>query len=186
MQTALEVSRGTPHVEAERAARLRLGATDVTSEAYRDQQGVPAIDTILQDIRYAARALRRDSRFSVMAMLTLTLGIGATTTIFSLVRGVLLDPLPFPESDRPPYTTVQTTVYRLEEKGVIRRVRKIGNAHIFEAGITRQEARGSLIDDLLRLFGGQSEYRDYVDPELRRRPSQAPARGPASAPRRST
>jgi predicted transcriptional regulator len=63
----------------------------------------------------------------------------------------------FPESDRPPYTTIQTTVYRLEEKGAVRRVRKIGNAHIFEALISRQEARGSLIDDLLRLFGGRTQ-----------------------------
>ena len=100
MQTALEVSRGRPPADAERAARLRLGATDVISQAYRDQQGVPAIDTIVQDLRYAVRTLRRDSRFSVMAILTLTLGIGATTTIFSLVRGVLLDPLPYPDSDR--------------------------------------------------------------------------------------
>jgi len=63
----------------------------------------------------------------------------------------------FPESDRPPYTTIQTTVYRLEEKGAVRRVRKIGNAHIFEALISRQEARGSLVDDLLRLFGGRTQ-----------------------------
>ena len=63
----------------------------------------------------------------------------------------------FPESGRPPYTTIQTTVYRLEEKGAVRRVRKIGNAHIFEALISRQEARGSLIDDLLKLFGGRTQ-----------------------------
>jgi predicted permease len=100
MQTALEVSRGSSPREAERAARLRLGATDAIREAYRDQQGVPAIDTVVQDVRHAARTLRRDSRFSLMAIMTLTLGIGATTTIFSLVRGVLLDPLPYPESDR--------------------------------------------------------------------------------------
>ena len=63
----------------------------------------------------------------------------------------------FPAVDRPPYTTIQTAVYRLEEKGAVRRVRKIGNAHIFEALISRQEARGSLIDDLLRLFGGRTQ-----------------------------
>jgi putative ABC transport system permease protein len=100
MQTALEVGRGTPPADAERAARLRLGATDVISEAYRDQQGVRGVDTILQDVRYAARALRRDSRFAVVGILTLTVGIGAVTTIFSLVRGVLLDPLPYPQPDR--------------------------------------------------------------------------------------
>ena len=63
----------------------------------------------------------------------------------------------FPKARRPPYTTIQTAVYRLEEKGAIRRVRKIGNAHIFEALISRPEARGTLIDDLLRLFGGRTQ-----------------------------
>src|SRR5271163_2130815 len=63
----------------------------------------------------------------------------------------------FPEPDRPPYTSIQTIVYRLEEKGAIRRVRKIGNAHIFEAAISRQQASGNLIDDLLALFGGRTQ-----------------------------
>ncbi len=60
----------------------------------------------------------------------------------------------FPKRGRPPYTSVQTTVYRLEEKGALHRIRKIGNAHIFEAAFTREEARGSFIDDLVALFGG--------------------------------
>lgn len=63
----------------------------------------------------------------------------------------------FPEPDRPAYTTIQTTVYRLEEKGALRRLRKIGNAHIFEAVLTRREGRGRLIDDLLGLFGGRPQ-----------------------------
>jgi len=63
----------------------------------------------------------------------------------------------FPAADRPAYTTIQTIVYRLEEKGAVRRVRKIGNAHIFEAVVSRQAARGRLIDDLLSLFGGRTQ-----------------------------
>ena len=63
----------------------------------------------------------------------------------------------FPAADRPAYTTIQTIVYRLEEKGAVRRVRKIGNAHIFEAVVSRQAARGRLIDDLLGLFGGRTQ-----------------------------
>ena len=59
-----------------------------------------------------------------------------------------------PETRRPAYTTVQTMVYRLEEKGALQRVRKIGNAHIFEPLITRTEAHHRLINDLLDLFGG--------------------------------
>jgi BlaI family transcriptional regulator, penicillinase repressor len=63
----------------------------------------------------------------------------------------------FPERIRPAYTTVQTTVYRMERKKVLRRVKKISNAHIFEATISRHAAQGRLIDDLLSLFGGRTQ-----------------------------
>lgn len=63
----------------------------------------------------------------------------------------------FPERGRPAYTTVQTTVYRMERKKVVRRARKISNAHIFEAAISRHAAQGRLIDDLLGLFGGRTQ-----------------------------
>lgn len=63
----------------------------------------------------------------------------------------------FPEKNRPAYTTVQTTIYRLEGKKAVRRVRKIGNAHIFEAVVSRDAAQGRLIDDLLGLFGGRTQ-----------------------------
>jgi BlaI family transcriptional regulator, penicillinase repressor len=63
----------------------------------------------------------------------------------------------FPEESRPAYTTVQTTVYRLEAKKAVRRVKKISNAHIFEAVITRNAAQGTLIDSLLGLFGGATQ-----------------------------
>jgi BlaI family transcriptional regulator, penicillinase repressor len=63
----------------------------------------------------------------------------------------------FPERARPAYTTVQTTVYRLEAKGSLRRVKKISNAHIFEAVISRNAAHRRLIDDLLGLFGGRTQ-----------------------------
>src|SRR5215469_14309120 len=63
----------------------------------------------------------------------------------------------FPERHRPAYTTIQTTVYRLEAKKAVRRARKIGNAHIFEAVISRDAARSRLIDELLNLFGGRSQ-----------------------------
>jgi predicted transcriptional regulator len=63
----------------------------------------------------------------------------------------------FPERERPAYTTVQTTVYRLEDKKAVRRVRKISNAHIFEAAVSRNAAQRRLIDDLLSLFGGRTQ-----------------------------
>jgi len=59
-----------------------------------------------------------------------------------------------PEAERPEYTTVQTIIYRLEEKGAVERVKKIGNAHIFRALVNRKSAVGSLIDELLGAFGG--------------------------------
>jgi predicted transcriptional regulator len=63
----------------------------------------------------------------------------------------------FPEPGRPAYTTVQTTVYRMEGKKALRRVKKISNAHIFEAAISREAAQSRLIDDLLSLFGGRTQ-----------------------------
>src|SRR5580698_6787154 len=63
----------------------------------------------------------------------------------------------FANDDRPAYTTIQTTVYRMEEKNIVRRVRKVGNFHIFEPLISRDAAQGRLIDDLLALFGGRTQ-----------------------------
>ena len=63
----------------------------------------------------------------------------------------------FPAEGRPAYTTVQTTIYRMESKKAVRRVRKISNAHIFEAVISREAAQSRLIDDLLGLFGGRTQ-----------------------------
>jgi predicted transcriptional regulator len=63
----------------------------------------------------------------------------------------------FPEKGRPAYTTIQTTVYRLEAKGSVRRVRKVGNFHIFAAAVSRGAAQRRLVDDLLALFGGRTQ-----------------------------
>lgn len=63
----------------------------------------------------------------------------------------------FPERDRPAYTTIQTTVYRLESKKAVRRVKKVGNFHIFEAAVSRNAAQRKLIDELLALFGGRAQ-----------------------------
>jgi len=63
----------------------------------------------------------------------------------------------FPEKDRPAYTTIQTTVYRLEAKKAVRRVKKVGNFHIFEAAVSRNAAQSKLIDDLISLFGGRTQ-----------------------------
>ncbi len=63
----------------------------------------------------------------------------------------------FPEADRPAYTTIQTTVYRLETKKAVRRVKKVGNFHVFEPAVSRDAAQRKLIDELLALFGGRTQ-----------------------------
>ena len=63
----------------------------------------------------------------------------------------------FSGADRPAYTTVQTMVYRLEAKGAVRRVKKVGNAHIFEAAVSRTAAQRRVVDELLRVFGGRTQ-----------------------------
>ena len=63
----------------------------------------------------------------------------------------------FPAKRRPAYTTIQTTVYRLEAKNIVRRVKKVGNFHIFAAAVSRSAAQRRLIDDLLALFGGRTQ-----------------------------
>jgi predicted transcriptional regulator len=63
----------------------------------------------------------------------------------------------FPEKSRPAFTTIQTTVYRLEKKNALRRTKKIGNANIFEASISRSKAHRRIVDELLGLFGGRMQ-----------------------------
>lgn len=63
----------------------------------------------------------------------------------------------FPEKNRPAYTTIQTTVYRLEAKKAVRRMKKVGNFHIFEAAVAREIVQRKLADDLLALFGGRTQ-----------------------------
>lgn len=63
----------------------------------------------------------------------------------------------FPEKGRPAYTTIQTMVYRLEGKKAVRRVKKVGNFHVFEAAVSRDVAQRGLVDDLLALFGGRTQ-----------------------------
>lgn len=100
MQTRKEMERGRSPEEARRAAYQRLGGLDTTKDAYRDQRGLPWLDTLGPDLRYAWRTMRRDPGFAAVALGTLAIGIGATTTIFSLLRGVVLAPLPYREPER--------------------------------------------------------------------------------------
>src|SRR5215813_297656 len=84
--------------EARSAALRKFGGVEQVKETYRDRRGLPVVETTLQDLRYGLRMLRRSPGFSLLAILCLTFGIGATTAVFSWIEGILLRPFPAVEN----------------------------------------------------------------------------------------
>jgi putative ABC transport system permease protein len=100
MATEDNIKKGLPPEEARRAALLRLGGQTSLGDQHRQARGIPIVEALLHDVRYAFRTLRRDAALTMFAILIVGLGVGASTTIFSVFNAVLLRPLPFEEPGR--------------------------------------------------------------------------------------
>ncbi len=94
------MEEGMPRAQAERAARRAFGNVALIEQRSREAWQWPALESVLHDLKLALRRLRKSPGFAVTVILTLAIGIGANTAVFSVINSVLLKPLPYPDSDR--------------------------------------------------------------------------------------
>src|SRR5277367_5877095 len=153
MLTEENVRRGMALEEARRAARIRLGGTTQLSETNRELRGSPWLETFLQDAGYAFRMLRKNPGFTAVAVLTLALGIGANTAIFSIVNAVLLRPLPYHD----PYRLVR--VY-FNEPGV-----GLRDVPFSKPELDDLLTRAGVFEDVSPIFEGSENLTGVEQPE---------------------
>ena len=155
--------------EARRQALIKLGGIESMKESYRDQRGLPVLETLWQDIRYGARMLRKNPGFTTVAVLTLALGIGANTAIFCVVNAVLLRPLPYPEPGQlaqlrldwsgSPSTLIGSATF-VEVKAQSQSLARIaaysgGDMTLTGAGLAERIVSGAVTADFFPLLGVQ-------------------------------
>jgi predicted permease len=149
MQTDDNIRLGMTPEEARRAAVLKFGGLESVKESYRDQRGVPFVESVLFDLRYAVRQLRRTPGFTLTALIAIALGTGANTAIFSLVDTVMLKPPPVPDPDR---LVVLTRTF-LSDTG-----ENSENTHASPAVFMHWRGQSSELEDVSAFMGSAMNY----------------------------
>lgn len=143
------------HAEARRAARIELGGVEQVKEKVRSRRAAGWLDTLLQDVRFAVRVLRKSPGFTTVAILTLALGIGGNTAIFTILDSAVLRTLPVPHADRP----VTVGQHIRETKGPIHR-----NVHDDDSFVSYSEYQRYAKEN--RVFSGLLAYSAFTETTL--------------------